>query len=1209
MMALGPRFAALLLSATGVYGAASIPAPNLDLSSLGQVTIAGNFDSISLYEGQRAGLDGRNGSVSLLTRTSSGAFADLGLVDADIMDMCPYVKSDGTFVGLVLCGNFTSVAGVQANSVAIYTPNAANPVKTLPGLSGSCNAVYCDQSSSSVYVGGNFMGGNSTNALKWTGEWNNLPFAGFNGPIMSITKNSAGNIVFGGSFDGLGNVTTPNIRDEQPVNLSGGDLTSSGATATSGFSSASNIVCKTGAQAGSGNTWLLADNTAGYWQGQFKFGFNPTKLRLYNANVDGRGAKTFYFEKLDSGGILNMSYVDSNGTPRSCITDCPLLLNSDAQDFRFSPVVGMSGFRIHITSWYGAGGGLSGIEVYQDDIYSYAVNDFNPPSCINSTIDSATTTTPASGTWSVTPYRGTDPAVDASYLSATLTSESQLSAGPSVVFHPNIKQSGNYSVLLWTPGCIQDNSCQSRGIVNVTGTVTSAGSTFATTLYQTNNYAKFDQIYNGYIDMSSSFRPTITVSPIAGQTLPLYVVAQKILFQMVGSTGGLNGLFEYNPSAAVSTDFTSSVIDMAGGRLNSGASVRSLIAYESSTIAAGSFSGSGLSNVVQIGSSVNSVAGGGLNGRVAKAYRNASEDTVYYVGAFTATADNSVTGLNHVAAYSLSGNKWSALGAGVDGNVSYVVPIRLNISSGVQADCIAFSGSFSSVNAFSGNSSFAASGFAVWVPSRNNWLHNLGSSSTTGRLTAFTMANGSPYWGGEINLQSQGLSDVVELTDSGSTLRSLGLNLKPVNAASGMRKRATNGLINGNYSGVYKGLYVNNNNLKISAFGGSFSTTASNGSLVQNLVFVNNTGSNQVITGVSSLGSDSVIMSLDVSSSTLFAGGSIGGSINGNSINGLFAFDLAANTFTSPQPPALGGDNVVVHTIATQPTGDNVYVGGQFSVAGSLPCASLCVYNTPSRLWNSPGLGLSGTVAAMMWSSSTMLKFAGNLSINGAPVSVGLYDASNQTFSAHPGASVLPGPVVAMSSVINDEFWVSGIASNNGSTYIAKYSGNTFTIASGLGASSDVRSLQVIPTTASHDNTALIASNDVLLLTGTINLSNYGNASSVLFNGTTYTPYLITSLNDGGPGTIAGVFVSDPRGFGIHSSRSLALGLVVLIGLAIALGLIFLLVLIGILIERQRRRAEGYVAMPPTRGGPNISRIPPSHLLAQLGEKGQAPRI
>jgi hypothetical protein len=245
----------------------------------------------------------------------------------------------------------------------------------------------------------------------------------------------------------------------------------------------------------------------------------------------------------------------------------------------------------------------------------------------------------------------------------------------------------------------------------------------------------------------------------------------------------------------------------------------------------------------------------------------------------------------------------------------------------------------------------------------------------------------------------------------------------------------------------------------------------------------------------------------------------------------------------------------------------------------------------------------------MMWSSSTMLKFAGNLTIGGTPASVGLYDASNQTFIAHPGASVLPGPVIAMSSVINDEFWVSGIASNNGSTYIAKYTGNTFVIASGLGANSDVRSLQVIPTTASHDNTALVASNDVLLLTGTINLSSYGNASSVLFNGTSYTPYLITSLNDGGPGTIAGVFVSDPRGFGIHSSRSLALGLVVLIGLAIALGLIFLLVLIGILIERQRRRAEGYVPMPASRGGPNISRIPPSHLLAQLGEKGQAPRI
>jgi hypothetical protein len=1190
----------------------------LDLSSLGQVAIAGDFDSISVYafDGQKVGSAGSNGSVSLLTRSAGGAFADLGLVDADIMAMCPYVKRDGTFVGIVLCGNFTSVAGVQANSAAIYSPNSTNPVRSLPGLSGRCNAVLCDSDSSTVYVGGNFMGGNSTNALQWTDDWNNLPFAGFNGPINSITKNSAGNIVFGGNFDGLGNVTTPNIRDQQPVNLGGGALSSSGATTTSGFSSASNIVCKTASQAGAGNTWLLADNTAGWWEGQFGFGFNPTKLRLYNANQDGRGAKTFYFEDLNSGGILNMSYVDSNGNARSCILDCPLLNNNNAQDFRFSPVVGMNMFRIYITSWYGAGGGLGGIELYQDDIYSFAVNAYNAPSCLNAGTDSSSVVTPASGTWNEVSLRRSADSADSGYLSANLTSESQLGSSSNIVFHPNIKQSGNYSITVWTPGCLQDNSCQSRGQVNVTGTLTSRGPTFASTIYQTNNYAKYDQVYNGYVDASSSFRPTITLSPIAGQRLPLHVVAQKVRFELVGSTGGLNGLFEYDPKqAVVSSDFTKSAIDMAGARLNPGASVRSVISYQGSTFAAGSFSATGISNVVRVENSAASVAGGGLNGPVLNAYRNPSDSTVYYVGAFTSTADNSVADLNRVAAYSLSDNKWSSLGAGVNGNVSYIVPVRLNVSTNAQADCLALSGSFSSVNAFAGNASFTASGFAVWVPSRNNWLHNIADagSSASGRLTAYTLSNSQPFWAGQIDLQTPGLSDVVELIDSGSSFRSFGLNLKPASSSSNattssLSKRAID-LSNGNYSGVYKGMYVNNNNLKITAFGGSFSATASNGSVIQDLVFINNTGSSQVITGVSTLSTGSIVMAMDVQSSTLFAGGSLGGSVNGNNVNGLVAFDLAANTFTSPQPPVLGGDNVVVHAIATQPSGDNVYVGGQFSVAGSLPCASLCVYNIQTRSWNSPGFGLSGNVNAMIWSSTTMLKFAGNLTIAGAPVSVGLYDSSNQTFIAHPGASVLPGPVTAMSSVIGDEFWVSGIATNNGSTYIAKYNGNTFVIASGLGQNSVVRSLQVIPTTASHDNTALIASNDVLLLTGTIDVPSYGNASSVLFNGTTYTPYLITSSNDGGAGTIAGVFVSDPRGFGIHSSRSLALGLVVLIGLAIALGLIFLLVLIGILIERQRRRNEGYVPMPTSRGGPNISRIPPSHLLAQLGEKGQAPRL
>lgn len=74
----------------------------------------------------------------------------------------------------------------------------------------------------------------------------------------------------------------------------------------------------------------------------------------------------------------------------------------------------------------------------------------------------------------------------------------------------------------------------------------------------------------------------------------------------------------------------------------------------------------------------------------------------------------------------------------------------------------------------------------------------------------------------------------------------------------------------------------------------------------------------------------------------------------------------------------------------------------------------------------------------------------------------------------------------------------------------------------------------------------------------------------------------------------------------------MALGFVVLIGLAIALGLMFLLVVAGILLDRIRKKREGYSPAPTSMydRGSGLHRIPPHELLESLG-KGRpgAPRI
>lgn len=1220
LLAVGPELAAFILTAPLLGGAQAqfvqkaISSPNLDLSQLGRVAVGGDFDSISIqtYEGQNENLSS-NGSQSLLARYPNGAFQSLGLVDADasIAAMCPFVSRNGENQGVVVGGNFTSLAGVQASSIALWNPNTTD-VQPLSGLTGPVRALYCDSDSTTVYVGGMFMAGSSTNAMAWTTEWQNLPFAGFNGPVNSITKNSDGNIVFGGNFDGLGNASTPTTPDAQVVNLSGGNITTAGSADSSDPRS---IICSTQ----SDDAWLLRDNTAGWWQGSYGFGFIPTKLRLYNAR-NGHGTKVFHFENLNDGGILNLTYTDpSSGEKSYCDRVCPLPENnSTEQDFHFVNPVGVSSFRIWIDQWYGSSGGLNGIELFQDEIFSYAVNAFNEPQCDGISNGSSSTASPNS-TWVRKPNLGQ---TNSDYLMAALDTSTQVSPDTNVVFRPSLDQSGNYSILLYTPGCIVDDSCSTRGQVNVTASVTSSGEPTTTTLFQTNNYDKFDQIFYGYIDVDGSFTPSVTLSPASGQNVPLNIVASRVRFELVNSTsGGLNGLYEYNPNKPQTDDqeFSDSAVNRAGEALERDAIINSVAQYQDTLYVAGNFRGDGISNVMSVTDNATALPGGGLNGEVMSMYLNGS--VLYMAGVFGNTADNSVDGLSNIAAFSIADNKWNAFGAGVDNAVFDVVPLRLNISANNLQDCLAISGNFSSVKAFSGNAAFDVSGFAVWVPSQNNWLHNIQSATVAlrGRLTAYTEVPDmeSPLYGGTISSQGLDFSDVVELVGSGMpSLQSLGTELEQTsgtNATStSMAKRAlaTQTSSGQNFTGAYDGIFYQSNGLNITVLGGNFAATASNGSEIRNLIFVNNTNSAETVSGVDGLDSDSIFVAMDTTGTMLFAGGAINGTVNGNTAQGLVVYDLSLNQYASPHPAALGGNNVTVNAIAAQPESSIVFIGGDFETAGSLPCNTLCTYDASSQGYLAVGDGLDGVINAMLWASNTELVIAGNLSIDGNMTMMASYDTKKQTFKAYDGADSLPGPISAISAVNTQytEFWVSGTATANNSMYLSKYKDGTFTPAGGLGSASVIRKLQIMPLTSNHDDSNLMAEDQSLMIMGNINIPDQGNASAVLFNGTDYEPFILTNMDDGSEGSISAIFVSNPQNFMTNDSHHLSLGAIVGIGLAIAAGLIFLMVVAGMLLERHRKRREGYQLMPAGEKA-NLSRVPPETLLHNLDGRPSPPKL
>ena len=1127
------------------------PSANLDFSGMGKVALTGDFDSISLYTYQQQNENGfsTNGTQSLITQLPNGDFATTASADGYIKAMCPFVMHDGTFAGVIVGGNFTSLGGVEAQGVAMYDAKTGK-VTPLPGLTGSVNTLLCNEATNTVYVGGEFKGANSTNAVAWVGMsgWANLPFEGFNGPVNSIVVGSNGNIIFGGSFTGLGNstTTTPNQKDQQIINISTANITAVGTATAAGFNNASNIVCKTSGQDGSDNTWLLQDDTPGSWTAAMNFGYEPSLLRIWNTHQDGRGTKTFRFTAIPLNGIMNFTYTDPDTGEEGlyCDARCPLSSNKSVpyQDFRFCNTVGMSSFRIDISDWYGKGGGLDGVELFQNgklrpyfepvyrlwliftDIFAYAVSSLNEPTCANIQFGSNST---ATGPWTITPSNLSN----SEYLAANLSGSSLNASGVSVIFEPDIKQKGNYTVTIFTPGCLQDNSCDNRGIVNVTGIyAASSAPVQPILLYQTNNYDKYDTIYQGPVDANSDgFRPSVTLTPSSNQKDSASIVAQRVQFSIGNSTGGLNGLYEFNPNAASpETDFTNSTIDQAGMDLSQKAIITSIAVLNDVTYIGGNFSDSniGFENIFSIGAG-NSTAlpNGGLNAEVMTII--AYEDLLYVGGNFTNTLNGSVTGLNNVAAYNTTSLKWQPLGAGVSATVYSIVTLEVNVTSNHPETCITVNGFFDQLNGFGPNKDVTVSGFGIWVPSRQNWLQNLQlqSQAITGQLSTMTnVTGGTPLLAGSLSSQDMSADDAVYLTDSPTAINSFNVGIQPRQIGPQTRKRAISGQ---NVTGVVTGLFHTppaQGGLNVTILGGHFTATASNGSAIDNLLFLNNTATS-TISGLSSgLDTDSAFLALATSNTVLYAGGTVTGKVNGGDINGLITYDLGLADYAYPQPPPFGGDGVAVNAITVRPNKDQVYVGGSFATAGSLPCPGVCVFENGQ--WSQPGSGLGGSVSALTWQNTNTLLVGGNLTVNNNATSLANYDTSKSEWTVLNGAAEnVPGPVTALAPANKgaSQFWVAGKATN-GSTFLVKFDGSSYhSVGDALGTQTTILGLSVLHANNNNDGNNLVPKNMILLVTGQLNLPSFGNVSAVIFNGTTFTPFML-STSGNSPGSISQLF-------------------------------------------------------------------------------------
>lgn len=748
--------------------------------------------------------------------------------------------------------------------------------------------------------------------------------------------------------------------------------------------------------------------------------------------------------------------------------------------------------------------------------------DLNEPDCANIKLRSNAT---ATGPWTVTPSGNST----SQYLTVDLTRSSTSSDQVSIVFEPDIKQSGNYSVTIFTPGCLQDSSCEVRGIANITGvfaTQTQPDGPVQTQIYQTNDFDKYDEIYYGYVDANSdSFRAKVTLAPLSNQGSGSLLVAQRVRFALTNSTGGLNGLFEFNPNQPISdAAIADSTINESALDLDLDATVTSLLVVEDVTYIAGNFSAQSneFRNVFAI-SEGNSTAlpNRGLNAEVSTIVKH--DDLLFFGGSFTNTTDASIPGLNHIAIFNRSSRSWQALGAGVNGRVNTIVPMILNITNGQPETCLTVNGDFDQIAASAEGKAVSVDGFAIWVPSRQKWLPSLNvqTQAINGKLSASTNLTGStPLLAGTIAVQDMNAGGAATLTSDPLRLNPVPIKIQPRQLGeSSRRKRAVSGQ---NVTGVVTGLFYKSGNRNITILGGHFTADATNGSTIENLAFVDQKGD---VTGIESgLDADSVFLALATQNNILYAGGTISGKLQDNNVNGLILYDLAQNNYASPQPPAFGGDDVAVNSITIRPKTTAVYVGGNFQTAGDLDCPSVCMFENGQ--WSQPGRALDGSVAALLWQGTDSLLAGGNLTVNGNATSLATYNAKKSQWTPLDGASSdVPGPVTALSPANNDgsQFWVAG-KSSNGSAFLMKYDGSKLlSLGDTFGKQTTIRGLNILQLKKNHESNEYVDRGVVLLVTGELNLPNFGNASAALFNGTNFTPFMLsTSAN--GPGSVSQLF-------------------------------------------------------------------------------------
>lgn len=241
-----------------------------------------------------------------------------------------------------------------------------------------------------------------------------------------------------------------------------------------------------------------------------------------------------------------MSYIDPlTNTVKYCTADCTLSNDTSIQyqDFLVAQPVSAQGIRIEINSWYGAGGGLASVEIFQTEVQIYAESNLNFPNCSGTPFQPSSNFT---GTWQPTTLQGSYRPILVDTFPATNLSTST----DSITLTPYLPEQGLYEVYMITPGCPQVAQCDERIFVDVLLNL-APNETFTVQLDQNTPTDRYDLLWSGYVAATQPgiFVPSVTIKPAFNATTNstnVQLVADSVQFLKNSTTQSLSGILEFS---------------------------------------------------------------------------------------------------------------------------------------------------------------------------------------------------------------------------------------------------------------------------------------------------------------------------------------------------------------------------------------------------------------------------------------------------------------------------------------------------------------------------------------------------------------------------------------------------------------------------------------------------------------------------------------